>query len=67
MDKPFKAYTLETFPLTKAKAALICPFWADVDMNNGGDLWSRETTDPVLLQRASMEGMLGLRRGTSVA
>ena len=59
MDKQFKAYTLETLPLTKArnKTAIICPFWTDVDLNNGGDLWSRETTDPVLLQRASMEGM----------
>ena len=59
LDKPFNAYTLETFPLTKArnKAALICPFWADVDLNNGGDLWSRETTDPVLLLRSSMEGL----------
>ena len=59
LDKPFIAYTLETFPLAKAKdkTALICPFWADVDMNHGGDLWSRETTDPVFLQRASMEGL----------
>ena len=58
MDKPFKSYTLERFPLEKAKnkAAIICPFWADVDLNNGGDLWSRETTDPVLLHIASSEG-----------
>ena len=66
LDKPFKAYAPETFPLTKArnKAAIICPFWADVDLNNRGDLWSRETTDPVLLQRASMEGLFDMRRGS---
>ena len=59
MDKEFKAYSIERFPLQKArdKAAIICPFWTDADLSNGGDVWSRETTDPVLLQRASMEGL----------
>ena len=67
MDKQFNAYTLETFPLTKArnKAALICPFWADVDMNNGGDLWSRETKAPALLQRASTEGLFDIEHSFS--
>ena len=58
MDKEFKAYSVERFPLQRArpKTAIICPFWTDADLSNGGDVWSRETTDPVLLQRASMEG-----------
>ena len=59
MDKEFKSYSIERFPLQKArdKTAVICPFWTDADLSNGGDVWSRETTDPVLLRRASMEGL----------
>ena len=31
----------------------MAPFWADVDTNNGGEVFYRETTDPNLLQQAT--------------
>jgi len=60
MNKSYTAFTPVTFPLpsSSANTALICPYWADANPNYGGNVWSRETTDPALLQAASIESKL---------
>lgn len=45
-------YTPDTFPLD-GNRRLVAPFWADVNTNNGGEVFYRETTDPNLLQQAT--------------
>lgn len=45
-------YTPAPFPLGDERR-LISPFWGDVDTRNGGTVSYRESTDPVLLQRAT--------------
>ena len=45
-------YTPSPFPLGDQRR-LIAPFWADVNTNNGGTVSYRQSTDPVLLQRAT--------------
>jgi len=45
-------YTPNPFPLGDGRR-LIAPFWADVDTTNGGNVSYRESTDIVLLQRAT--------------
>ncbi|XP_069105864.1 protein mesh-like [Argopecten irradians] len=47
-------YTPESFPLSNSRR-IIAPFWADVDIRNGGTVWYRETTDSSILQRATDE------------
>ena len=34
---------------------LIAPFWADVDTRGTGDVWYHNSTDPLLLNRASID------------
>ena len=58
MDQPYTGYTPERFPLQSSNTALICPFWADVDTRNGGNVWSRITDEQTLLERASTDGLL---------
>jgi len=55
LDKPFEKFKPDPFPSSFAKVALVCPFWADVDLCRGGKVWSRETTDPALLFKASQD------------
>jgi len=55
LDRKFKEFKPYPFPLKTANVALICPFWADADLCRGGRLWSRETTDPALLHKASQD------------
>jgi len=55
LDKPFKKFKPDPFPLKTANVALVCPFWADVDLCRGGRLWSRETADSALLHKASQD------------
>ena len=58
LDKAYKAYTPKGFPLTSNdRAPLICPFWADTDIRQGGNVYSRITRDQTLLERASLEGI----------
>ena len=45
-------YTPAPFPLGDQRR-LIAPFWADVNIINGGTVSYRQSTDPVLLQRAT--------------
>ncbi|OWF50292.1 hypothetical protein KP79_PYT23936 [Mizuhopecten yessoensis] len=45
-------YTPDPFPLSGSRR-LIAPFWADVDIRNGGTVWYRETTSASILQRAT--------------
>ena len=45
-------YTPDTFPLD-GNRRVVAPFWADVNTNNGGEVFYRETTDPNLLQQAT--------------
>jgi len=45
-------YTPVPFPLGDQRR-IIAPFWSDVDTNNGGTISYRQTTDAVLLQRAT--------------
>lgn len=42
----------DPFPLSD-KRRIIAPFWGDVDTNNGGTIWYRQSTDPALRQRAT--------------
>ena len=43
-----------SFPLGDDRR-LLAPFWADVDIRNGGDVWYRESTDKALLERATKD------------
>ncbi|CAH3144389.1 unnamed protein product [Pocillopora meandrina] len=45
-------YTPDTFPLD-GNRRVVASFWADVNTNNGGEVFYRETTDPNLLQQAT--------------
>ncbi|XP_044166108.1 uncharacterized protein LOC122950060 [Acropora millepora] len=45
-------YTPAAFPLNNQRR-IIPPFWADVNTNIGGSISYRQTTDPVLMQRAT--------------
>lgn len=59
LNKKYKKYTPLEFPLdTSDRAPLICPFWADTNINvkNGGNVFSRMSRDAALLQKASNEG-----------
>ena len=56
MGQEFTSFTPEPFPLG-SHTTLICPFWADADPRDGGDVYSRITEDSALLQRASHEGI----------
>ncbi|XP_038054969.1 sushi domain-containing protein 2-like [Patiria miniata] len=48
-------YTPESFPLGNDRR-IIAPYWADVDVTNGGHVWYRQTTnDTDLLKRATDE------------
>ncbi|XP_060075248.1 sushi domain-containing protein 2-like [Ylistrum balloti] len=47
-------YTPDPFPLDNSRR-LIAPFWADVDIRNGGTVWYRETTNTSILRRATEE------------
>ena len=45
-------FTPAAFPLGDQRR-LIAPFWGDVNTNYGGNILYRQSTDPVLLQRAT--------------
>ena len=51
-------YTLAAFSL-RGNRRLISPFWGDIDTRNEGTALYRESTDPVLLDRATKD----VRRG----
>ncbi|KAL7981567.1 hypothetical protein Chor_005655 [Crotalus horridus] len=47
-------FTPESFPLADGRA-FIAPFWADVHNGIRGEIYYRETTDPVLLKKVSKD------------
>uniref|UniRef100_A0A670Z162 Alpha-tectorin n=1 Tax=Pseudonaja textilis TaxID=8673 RepID=A0A670Z162_PSETE len=47
-------FTPESFPLADGRA-FIAPFWADVHNGIQGEIYYRETTDPVLLKKVSKD------------
>ncbi|XP_071153471.1 protein mesh-like [Mytilus edulis] len=47
-------FTPSAFPLSSERR-IIAPYWADIDTNNGGDVWFRESTNLTLLGKASEE------------
>ncbi|XP_069118209.1 protein mesh-like isoform X2 [Argopecten irradians] len=47
-------FTPAPFPLNDHRS-IVSPFWADVDIRNGGTVWYRETTDREILLRATNE------------
>ncbi|OWF44878.1 Sushi, nidogen and EGF-like domain-containing protein 1 [Mizuhopecten yessoensis] len=53
-QKTLSQFTPAPFPLQDHRS-IVAPFWADVDIRNGGTVWYRETTDPAILQRATDE------------
>ncbi|KAK3104489.1 hypothetical protein FSP39_003333 [Pinctada imbricata] len=53
-NEKFESYKTKPFPLDDS-VPLIAPFWADVDTEEGGDIYYRISTDADLLDRASRE------------
>ncbi|XP_076436246.1 sushi domain-containing protein 2-like [Babylonia areolata] len=56
--KELKTYRPADFPLDEAplnETPLIAPYWADVDVNVGGQVYYRQTQDPAILERASKD------------
>ncbi|XP_046338970.2 sushi domain-containing protein 2-like isoform X2 [Haliotis rufescens] len=49
-----KTYRPENFPLD-SETPIIAPFWADVDVQVGGKVWYRESSDFQLLEKATVE------------
>lgn len=49
-----RTFTPSEFPLA-SKRRIIAPYWTDIDTNNGGNIWYRESTNKSLLQKASYE------------
>lgn len=49
------SYTPDPLPLDDDDYIVIAPFWADVDIRIGGEIYYRESTDPQLLQRATKD------------
>ena len=50
-----------SLPLSETKQ-IIAPYWADVDTRGTGNIYYRQSTDPVLLTRASQD----IRRALSL-
>ncbi|XP_072011161.1 alpha-tectorin-like [Engystomops pustulosus] len=50
---PVTAYTPDGFPIPEFW--MICPYWADVDNECGGDIFFRQTTEEELMQRLSKD------------
>ena len=42
-------------PLSDLTQHIIAPYWADVDTQNAGDIFLRQTSEPTLLARATRE------------
>lgn len=54
-EKEKKTYKPQKFPLSD-NTSVIAVFWADIDIQReGGNVTHRQTTDPVLLERATRE------------
>ncbi len=52
-ESAFTTYTPDAFPVLGSP--MIAPFWADANLNLGGNIWFRESHNPDLLDRASQD------------
>ena len=53
LNNPYNAQTPKYLPLRSIQ--FIAPYWADVDLKAFGQVYYRQTNDPVLLARAANE------------
>ena len=53
MNNSYNAWTPTSLPLSGPK--FIAPYWADTDVRGTGQIYYRQTKDPVLLARATNE------------
>jgi hypothetical protein len=50
----YKNHHVEPFPLQSSNAIVIAPFWTDIDIENGGELYFRSSDDSNLLQEVGV-------------
>ena len=53
MNSSYNAFIPRALPVNGAR--FIAPYWADTDLRGTGQVYYRQTTDPVLLARATNE------------
>jgi len=53
-ESHYNVRTPLSFPLS-GNSKIIAPYWADVDISGTGNIYYRQTTDPSLLARATIE------------
>ncbi len=53
----FTSWVPKTLPLTGSQegAVIISPFWTDIDLRRGGNIWFQESRDPELLEMAKQD------------
>ena len=54
IDSPFTSSSPSPLPLFGTNK-IIAPYWGDVDTTGTGQIFYRQTTDPILLYRASRQ------------
>ena len=54
-NSPKSEYTPQDFTLSENIEPMVAVYWADVDLNHGGDIWYRESTDQDILDKATQE------------
>ena len=55
MNKSYNAWTPRLLPLNSPRVQFVAPYWADTDLTGTGQVYYRQTNDPVLLARATNE------------
>ena len=55
MNTSYNAWTPRLLPLSGPGTQFIAPYWADTDIRGTGQVYYRQTKDPVLLTRATNE------------
>ncbi|XP_061188743.1 mucin-4-like [Saccostrea echinata] len=53
-QKAVSSYSASPFPIAN-DVGMIAPFWTDINTNNGGTIWYRESVNSTLLDRVSEE------------
>ena len=53
MNNSFNSFVPEALPVNETR--FIAPYWADTDLRGTGEVFYRQTKDPVLLARATNE------------
>ena len=54
IDSPFTSHSARPLPLFGTNK-IIAPYWGDVDTSGTGQIFYRQTTDPILLYRTSSQ------------